>query len=130
MTMLTDLVSDIKAIPIVSSSVGSSVYPVIGKDKKPSIVYTIRRDHPTYTYKNAIGFNNTIVTLNIYSSTYSQLDGLRRGIVSRYNGFSGVLNTDGTYISSCYATSTLEDFNNETKTYRQVLDIDITYRED
>lgn len=110
MSIITDLVAEIRAIPAVSSTVGARVFPLVDQgDTLPSITYNSRGGSLEAFVKGSFGLRDTFMQLDVYSADYAELDGIRNAIVDHFNGFIGNLNGSADDGGSFITGATIEN---------------------
>ena len=126
MAIVSDFVAELAAVPAVNTAVGNRIHPVVDVGQTtPSIVYNIRGAIPEAYVQGSYGLRETFIQLDVYSSSYLQLDTLRDAIITHFNGFTGQFNSN-TQVSSCRAITSRElrdGQNNEV--YRLVIEFNI-----
>lgn len=126
MTIVRDFVAELGAVTQVSTDVGNRIHPVVDiGDQLPSIVYNIRGGARESYVQNSFGLRETFIQMDVYTSSYAQLDSLRDAIISHFNGFTGQFNSS-TQVSSCKVITTreLKDSRND-RVFRSVIELNI-----
>lgn len=109
MSIIVDFIAELSSITEVSTAVDTRINPLIDDlHVLPTIVYNTRGGIRESYIKDSFGLRETFIQLDLYSKDYSELDIVRDAIISRFNGFTGHLNTDGALVSSSKVTTTRE----------------------
>jgi len=102
----TDIVADLTANSTINGLVNGNINPEVDKSEQlPSIVYSIGDGMRETKFVNSYGHKTTSVTLNFYTTSYTQVDTFVATIETLYNGTSRQFGSTGNY----YAYSRVDD---------------------
>ncbi len=128
-TLVQDFYADLKAITAVSTFAGSKVYPLVGRaNQEDFIVYTpINGGIPEAFYAGDLGLTDQTIQVDVYSRSFSTNQTVIESIITRFNGLSGVINSN-TVVGKATVSDKRESLDNSDSTlYRSSIDINFKY---
>jgi hypothetical protein len=113
MSIETDLYTHLENDVAVSALVGDKIYPMKAPQNvtSPYITYQVINDNGNQCIGGSIYQNDTRFQIDCWSKTYSEVKAIKEAVISSLIGFK-----------SSYNMSNMDDYEPETKLYRQLID--------
>ena len=128
MSILAEFVGELRTVPGIMGVIpNQSIMPLINTQKTlPALVYNAR-GHARESYiQDSFGLRETLIQLDVYTETFAQLDSLRDAIITHFNGFTGLFNGTGEFITSCQVVTARDAFDTANpEVYRTSIELNI-----
>jgi len=113
MSIESDLVTHLNDDSGVSALVGTRIYPLMAPQSvvSPYIVYQVINDNSKQCIGGSVYQNDTRFQIDCWSTKYSEVKAIKEAVLSALIGFK-----------SSYSISNMDDYEPETKLYRQLID--------
>jgi len=113
MSIKSDLVAHLKADSEVSALVGTRIYPLKAPQNvtNPYMTYQVVNDNSNQCIGGETYQNDTRFQIDVWDTTYSKVDAIKKAVLSALTGFK-----------SSNSIRAMDDYESETKLYRQLID--------
>lgn len=121
MTVLTDFLDDLELkFPDVELN------PILNrKHNFPSITYSVRDGVREAFYRESFGLRSTKITLNLYSKSYGEVQGMKDTLINNYHGFSGTLGSSVLTRITVFNSIDTEEKDAEDTLFRSIIELDL-----
>lgn len=92
----------------------------------PSWSYTTVADPTDYTLKGPVGLSERRIQIDCYGNTGAETITLASAIDAVLSGYMGTL-PDGTHVQGCFHLNTMDVFDEESRTFRRMLEYSLWY---
>lgn len=113
MSIESELFARLKNDATVNSFVGTRIYPLVAVQNviKPYITFQVINDNSNQCIEGTIFQNDTRFQIDIWSTKYSEVKAIKQAVLESITGFK-----------SSNSISNMDDYEDETKLYRQLID--------
>jgi len=113
MSIESDLYAHLKNDSGVSALIGTRIYPLMAPQNviDPYITYQVVNDNSKQCIGGSVYQNDTRFQVDCWSKKYSEVKAIKEAVESALIGFK-----------SSYAISNMDDYEPDTKLYRQLID--------